>query len=273
MGFWDSFTGAAQRRDLDTAYNDSTGMVKTGYGNARTNVNQGTNAARSNYGQARRAIGTGVNRASDTTRSYLDKSTGYISPYMQQGQEANSLYGQHLGLQGAEAQREAVQGYMQDPFREFNDRQTQNAIMRRYNAAGMLDSGASRLASARALQETGTRDYQGYLDRLAGLGSQGGQFARQAASLAANAGSQIGGYQYGGGHSRANIYGQQAGLADNLGRTLADLDLGEYGTLASNRINQGNALAESRGAGLNNLLKVLETVAKFIPKPTPGAPS
>lgn len=262
MGLFDSFTGASQRRDIDSAYNASTNQVNAGYRQGMSSLSKGRDAAISNYGNARGALTGGRDAAIGTTESYLNRATAPLQGYADQGSRANTMYSDALGINGRDAQTSFVDGYQGDPFRDFNEQRVTNALMRQYNAAGMLDSGASRLAASRANLERGSMDYNQYLDRLAQQGQQGGQYASQIAGYTNQAGQQIGGYQYGTGQGEANIYGQQAGTEYDYGNQRAGMQVNRGMTLAGNRINYGNALADSRSTGINNLLKIGETAAK-----------
>jgi hypothetical protein len=101
----------------------------------------------------------------------------------------------------------------------------QNRLLRSLNARGVSDSGQQRLASARVQQE----NYGNYLNRLMGLGQQGQQVA-----------------------------GAQSGLQAQMG----DNAMGYGATRAGQAINYGNAVADARGIGMNNVLGVLGTGAK-----------
>jgi len=110
----------------------------------------------------------------------------------------------------------------------------QQAVARAMAARGLTDSGASRLASARVWNE----GYQGHLNRLMNLGQQG----MQATGSQAQFDQGIGDMQFGTGQLRAN---QAVGL--------------------------GNAMAQSRSTGINNLLSIAGTAARFAnPAKIPG---
>ena len=101
----------------------------------------------------------------------------------------------------------------------------QQAVARAMAARGLTDSGASRLASARVWNE----GYQGHLNRLMGVSQQGMQAA-----------------------------GAQAGIDTGIG----DMRFGTGQLKANQAVNYGNAMAQSRSIGLNNLLQVAGTAAK-----------
>ena len=197
MGLFDSFFGNSQRRDLQQAKQ-----------------------------QADNALAAGWSEGSGEVRNWTNQGLDYVQPYMQQGQQANALYGRFLGLNGADDQRAAMDQYQTgDPFRQQNEDMGNRALSRRFASMGMLDSGASRLAMARANLERGSQDYNNYLNRLGGASQQGFGAASTGAGLAANAGNTLGQMRMG--------YGQQQ---------------------AGNAISYGNALAASRSAPWQNIM-------------------
>lgn len=144
------------------------------------------------------------------------------------------MYGRYLGLEGQDAQQEAVGNFMADPFRAENERLANENLVRQFGSRGMAGSGAFASAAARGNLERGSVDYNSYLDRLAGVSTQG-----------------------------ANVAGQQAGL--DVGR--GDLEWNVANTRAGNEINYGNAMASSRNIATNNLLGLAGTAVKAF---TPG---
>ena len=262
MGFFDTFLGKTQQGDLDAGYRDSRRDTNRGYDRGEDLLKHGRNRALGDLAYGRNAITDGVRDASGTVSDYTNQAVNTLSPYAQSGAGATDLYNQALGIDGRDAQQDFYSNYEADPFREFNEDRTTNALLRKYNAAGMGNSGASRIAAARANLERGSQDYNAYLDRLRGASAQGGQFASQQANIQAGAGDRIGGYQYGGGQAVANNFGQQADLNRNTGNALAGLAVDRGITNAGNRINYANATAANRSTGLNNLLNLGGTALK-----------
>lgn len=194
-----SFTGDTQKRYTNEAFANSTRELQQGR-------DKGLDAYGQGYSQAQ----------------------GYLNPYATQGGQANNLYGTYLGLNGADAQRGALQQYAGgDPFRQFNEDQANRGLSRQFNKMGMLDSGNSRLAMSRASLERGSQDYNNYLGRLSQLGQQGYGASQQLGGYAMQNGSNIAGLW--------NNYGQQQ---------------------AGNEIQKGNALSQASGIFGNNLMKL-----------------
>ena len=203
MGFFGSFFGNDQRKDIETANRQATGALT-----------QGRDAAMGQYSQAREMY----------------------SPYAQQGQRANALYGDATGANGQGAYKAAMAGYAgSDPFRDQNADYANNALMRQYAARGQ-SGGNAGLAVARAQTERGATDWNAYLSRLQGQGQMGLQAT-----------------------------GAQAGLTQGMG----DLQSGYGQQMAGNAINYGNAMAGSRNIGINNLMGIGGLALKAM-APTPG---
>lgn len=213
---WGGFTGESQKKYTNEAFANSTRELQQGR-------DKGLDAYGQGYSQAQ----------------------GYLNPYAQQGGQANNLYGTYLGLNGADAQRGALQQYAGgDPFRQFNEDQANRGVARQFNRMGMLDSGNSRLAMSRASLERGSQDYNNYLSRLSQMGQMGYGAAGAMGGMAMQNGSNI------------------AGLWNNYGTTQA-----------GNEIQKGNALSQASGIFGQNLGKLGGLAMQFYTgMPTGGAP-
>lgn len=122
---------------------------------------------------------------------------------------------------------DAQRGFIDNYVDDPTQALSQQAVARQMAARGLTDSGASRLAAARVWQE----GYNNNLNRLTQIGQQGQQAA-----------------------------GSQAQFDQGIG----DMEFGTGQLKANNAINYGNALAQSRGIGINNLLNVAGTAARFV---------
>jgi hypothetical protein len=163
----------------------------------------------------------------DEAQPYYDEAFDLFTPYAEQGQQANQLYGHAIGL-GTDEEREAAQSrFFSDPAMQSILGDQSNALLRQLNARGNTYGGKAALAGARV----GRENYEGWLNRLMGQGQQGGQYA-----------------------------GQQASIRSGQG----DLRYGFGATKAGQEINYGNARAENRNTGINNLLNVAGTAAKGV---------
>lgn len=205
--FFDAFAGKSQSRDIAAANQRAEGYLSQGRDNARTEITGGR-----------------------------DRALGHITPFEQQGQTGNRMYGDALGLNGADARTAAYGTYSSSPFLAAQQTAGNNALMnmfKRYNAQGMGNSGQSRLAVSRAAGEREATNQDNWLTRLSGVGQQGGQFAQTA-----------------------------AGLEQGTGQYLADVESGYGQQRAGNAINYGNAQAATRGIGVNNLINLAGTIAR-----------
>lgn len=201
MGFFDSLMGKSQQRDIQAANGRAEGYLATGRNEATGAITQGR-----------------------------DRALNQLMPYQQQGRQGSDLYGNAVGLNGGDAQRQAYGTYSASPFLQAQQGASDNALMslfKKYNAQGMGNSGMSRLAVSRAAGEREAANQGDWLNRIQGIGSQGAQFANTA-----------------------------AGLEQGTGQYLADLNSGYGQQMAGNTINYGNAMAANRGTGVNNLIKL-----------------
>lgn len=188
MGFFDSFFGKSQQRDLSAARDRATGLVNTGYDRAEQASTQGYNDAR-----------------------------GYIDPYIQSGRRASTSYENALGLNGRGGYDEAMGQF--GMFAQPEQEATRNAlsdVMRRYNAGrgGGGPSGGLNLAVARTAADRYAQTRNSWLDRINAQGQQGWQASQAGAGLASDYGNQMANYAIG----RA---GTLAGNEINYGNALA----------------------------------------------------
>jgi hypothetical protein len=192
LGFFSDFFGGSARKDLRNAKAASDKELDAGY---------------------------------DEAQPFYNEAFDLFTPYAEQGQQANEMYGHAIGL-GTDEQRSAAQGrYFSDPAMSAILDQSSNRLLRQLNARGNTYGGKAALAGARV----GLEGYEGWLNRLSGQGQQGGQYA-----------------------------GQQAAIRTGQG----DLRYGYGATKAGQETSFGNAMAESRSMGINNLLNLAGSAAK-----------
>ena len=185
----------------------------------KSGVNAANNAAAAQQAANAKARG-------DITTGY-GAAQGRISPYAQQGQQANNLYNDAIGVNGAGGYQNAFANFNADPFRQGEQDQTNlltRNMFRRYNGQGMGNSGTSGAAVARVGAERYGQQVADYRNRLQGAGQQGWQAAQ----------------------------------------TQAGLDTGQAGQLSGNSTNEGNIEAnrlmqgyQAKQAGMNNLMSGL----------------
>lgn len=254
MGFFSSFLNPGAK-EAKAGYADATGMLQQGETKARGELTTGYDQAGDFLSQAGKGIGAAYDQAGNALDTGESKATGYLDPYIQSGGRANALYGDALGLNGTGAQSAFGANYAaSDPFRAQNANFATEALMKSLNARGMSGSGYAGEAIARQSLARGSEDYGNYLNRLIGVRDSGQNAANNAASIAGNFAQQRAGLATDRLGSQNQMYGAQAQNATDRGNALSNLSYGNAQQMAGQRIGLGNALAESKSAGINNLL-------------------
>lgn len=177
-----------------------------------------------------------IRKSSQQANQYLDQGYGQsqgfynqagelLSPFVESGGKAQTFYNDLLGLNGTDARSTAQGTLTSDPLFQGGLAEDSNALLKQLNARGMGAGGTSALAAQRVLQQ----NYGNWLDRYNQAGQQGFNAATAAGNLKAAQGD--------------NAYGFAA-------------------TKAGNAINTGNAIAQTRNTGVNNILNLLGTGVK-----------
>lgn len=195
------------------------------------------------------ALTAGKTAARQEIGGGFDQAFGYLSPFADNG-ASFGMYKDAIGAGGAAGYQRAFDNFNADPFRAGETAAADNAlaaIFKKYNAGGMGNSGASRLAVSRGAQERYGQQVADYRQRLAGLGQTGLDVAQAQSALATDRGNTLGNLEYGFGQQQANA-----------------------------ATSYGNAMAQNRMTGPNNLLNLFGTAANaaslFIrPKTQPTA--
>lgn len=187
---------------------------------------------RNDYAQAAAQMQSDIAGANKKAMSTLDtgltKASEFYQPFRQQGLAGFNQYADAVGVNGAEGYNRAFQNFNADPFAAGAQDASNNALgrmFRQYNARGMGDSGAARLATSRAASEQYNQRVSDYRNRLMGLGQQG-----------YDASNVLGNLTYGNAGQKASI---QAGQGQQMAQITGNL---------------ANATAQSRTAGVNNVL-------------------
>lgn len=179
------------------------------------------------YQESTGMLNQGADAARNELGQHYTEAQGYISPYLQGGAQANALLGNFLGTNGADAQRQAFESFQSDPGWQASQQAGIGALDRSAAARGGIYSGAHMKGLYDYGQKNMLDAYNQRINALSGFAGQGLQAGTAAAGLAANQGNSLGNLEFG--------LGQQH---------------------ASNRINMGNALAQTRNIGMNNLMGV-----------------
>jgi hypothetical protein len=231
------------RTDVTSAIPQQTGALQTGYNTAGQAIQGGLQGSLSALGQGYNTAGGALGTGYNTARSDIAGGVAAFDPYYQTGTQANTAYGNALGLNGAEGNAAATQAFQTSPGYQFAvDQASQNA-MRRAGAMGMLGSGNTADALTRLGSNLANQEYGNYLNRLQGLGAQGMQAAgakyqgaADSANLATNYGGNTAALATDYGKNTANAYDaygtRGADLATGLGTNLANVYGGSANTLA-----------------------------------------
>lgn len=166
--------------------------------------------------------------------SALTSAIGAYQPWVTSGTNANTMYDNAIGLNGADGNAAAVSAFRTNPGYDFAVNEAEQAGLRAASAGGMLASGNTLAALSDRRQGMADQAYNSWLDRLAGKSSEG---------LSA-AGGQASGYG-----AKSNLYQQTAG--DRLGLESGVVQ-GIMG--ANNQIASGQ---EAKNAAQGGFLKSL----------------
>lgn len=156
---------------------------------------------------------------------YFDQAADLYNPYVSQGANANAFYNDALGLNGDEARSTAVNTLASNPLFQGQLATDSNAIARQLNARGQSGGGLANIAAQRVFQGNALN----FLDRYRDAGQQGLQ---------------------------------ATGALSGVRQAQGDNAYGYAATRAGNAINYGNALAQTRTTGINNLTNLLGTGLK-----------
>src|SRR6476620_218483 len=156
-------------------------------------VEDSSAAARQASALQARGIRKGIGTEAQTTK----KAVGYLKPYAESGQGANTLLSDALGINGPEAQARYFANFQNDPGYIAARDAGIAGIEQSQAGPGMLHSGGT----LKALQDYGQRlmwsQFQNRLESLKGLGVQG-----------QNAATTQGGWQTQFGRDKADLLGQ-----------------------------------------------------------------
>lgn len=117
--------------------------------------------------QANNALQTGANNAT------ADFNTNYYTPYTQTGTNANTMYANALGLNGAAGNTAATGAFQTSPGYNFALQQGAQALDRSAAGAGNFGSGNAAVALQNYGQGMANQQYGNWLSNLQGLGAQG----------------------------------------------------------------------------------------------------
>lgn len=173
--------------------------------------------------------------AGGTTEDYLKKSLAYLQPDMAAGAAGTKSYMDALGINGPDAQHSFFSNYQSDPgFGATLDAGTQ-ALDRSAASRGLLHSGGQQKSLFDFGQRAWLGNFNNRMGQLGGFVPLGSQANTNAANLTTGAGNNIAGMQFGTGQLFAN-----------------------------NAINTGNAVAQSYGIPMTNILGSINAGANVV---------
>ncbi|CVI58774.1 hypothetical protein CFBP4996_19735 [Agrobacterium leguminum] len=151
MGFLSALTGSSTGKATMNAANQNKGLIKDLQTTGNTIIN------------------TGEGKSEGALNSAIDA----YQPWVDSGSAANTMYGNALGLNGADGNAAATGAFQTGPGYQFALDQGTQAALRGASAAGMLNSGNTLTALTSYGQGLANQEYGGWLDRLSGMSSQG----------------------------------------------------------------------------------------------------
>lgn len=213
MGFLSSLTGSSTGKATVSAANENKGLLN----GLLTKGNE--------------IINTGEQKSEGA----LNSAIGAYQPWATSGAQANTMYSNALGLNGADGNAAATGAFQEGPGYQFAMDQGSQAALRGASAAGMLNSGNTLTALTSFGQGLANQEYGSWLDRLKGSSDQGLQAA---SGQAAGYGGLSSLYQAGTG----NRLGLESGVVQGL--------MGQNNQIAQGKEAQNSA----QGGFLKSLL-------------------
>lgn len=229
------------RINLGRGYGDATNAINAGAGGAQGYLDQGQQGAMGQLAQARGDLTAGGGAYADLDALAARYGGG------------GRLYGDSLGINGAEGNQRATGAFQAGPGYNFMLDQGIEALRRRDNAAGMPSGGNQYRDTLQFGQGLANQEYGSWQDRLKGIGDQELQ-----ATAGAAAGNQANNTTLAGlgtvGANLANAGGvARAGVATGQGQNLADIARSYYGAQAGNDVGQYGALAGNVTGAANQM--------------------
>lgn len=179
--------------------------------NAATAANAGIAEG---FGKAKKFIGKGV----EDYNKYAVEAGAKFDPFYETGTAANTMYGNALGLNGAEGNAAAVDAFQAGPGYEFQLDQGLQALDRGAASRGMLSSGNLLQAEQKYGSDLANQEYQNWLKNLYS-GSTSGQNAAQSQATILTGQGQTG---YDAGKTLGNL-GYQSSVAAGQNTAAAEL--------------------------------------------------
>jgi hypothetical protein len=198
----------------------------------------------------------------------INQGVAAYDPYTKGGANAQKLYDDMTGVNGAEAQAAAQAAYQSSPALKYQMDQMQKATERSAAARGGLMSGSVLQELQRNAQGLASQDYFKNLGAIgesanrglnaasgvAGLRGQQAQLGAQLQSAGLQAQAQ---FEMQKESIRNDVANRLTNLAENRGLTVAGLQTGFGQALASGRTNAGMAMAQNATQAAGNIAQYL----------------
>jgi hypothetical protein len=160
----------------------------------------------------------------DEQRKQFDSLVQLMSPYVQAGTGAMQQQQALIGLQGPEAQQQAISGFEQSPLFQSMQQQGENAILQNASATGGLRGGNVQAALGQFRPQLLNQLIEQQYGRLGGLSAMGQasaagqagagmQSAGNVGNLLANQAQATAGGQIARGGMQRQVFGDILGLA------------------------------------------------------------
>lgn len=203
---------------------------------------QAADIAAKGYQTAGQIGANGAQAGYDQFNQLFQQGQGYLSPYQQAGTTALNQQQALLGLLGPEAAAKAFETFNQSPGSQYQQQQSEKAILQNAAATGGLGGGAVLKSLQKNAQGLASQDYNTYFANIGALSNQG-----------YNAAAQGQNYNFNGGQALS-------GLLQNKANILANAELGSSGAYSSGISNAAAARASGilggaqANAAMNNSL-------------------
>ena len=239
------------RRQSDANLDTGAAAARAGFAQARGELTSGATAAREDLNRARQEVAGG-----------RDAALGFLGADIDAGDAARENVLTALGLRGLEAQRDFFNTFQNDAGFQATLGAGLDAIDQSAAARGSIFSGGTQKDLFSFGQRNQASQFQDRLDRLTGLSTIGSNARTNAANISTGAGNSL-----------ANLRTRDADIDLDTSRGLAGLRTGEgdlgftLGQLKANNAGSFNqALADTRGQGINNLFRIATEGAKAAAK-------
>lgn len=241
VGFLDEVFG------VDDARND----LARGRQQADKAVGKGAEAAREDLALAREALATGAETARGDLTTGRDAALDFLGADIEAGDAARETTLAALGLRGRDAQADFFNNFEADPGFEASLQAGIDTIDQSAAARGSIFSGGTQKDLVEFGQRAKFDQFRDRLDRLTSLSAVGSRARAGAADVETGTGSALADVAFGAGAGESDLRVREGDLEFTLGQLKAN-----------NAIGFNTAIADTRGAGINNLARIVTEGAK-----------